>query len=112
MRIAFTTKTTDENSEIDARFGRANFFMIYDDDADKYEVIENKEAVEMGHGAGPKAAQTLFVNNPDVVITGNGPGGNAASIFTRKGIKVYIGAAEMTIKQAYEAYKNNELKEF
>lgn len=112
MRIAFTTKTADENAEIDARFGRAGFFVIYDEDADKYEVIENNEAVQMGHGAGPKAAQTLFAHNPDIVITGNGPGGNAASIFTKKGIKVYIGAAGMTIKQAYEAYKNNELKEF
>jgi len=63
------------------------------------------------HGAGPQTAQKLFDLHPDILITGNGPGGNAAHILEKTGMKIYIGAGDMTVQQAYNAYKNNELKE-
>lgn len=46
-----------------------------------------------------------------MLITGNGPDGNAAMILEKAGMKIYIGAGKMTIKEAFEAFKNNELKE-
>jgi len=45
-----------------------------------------------------------------VLITGNGPGGNAAMALKQGNIKVFIGAGTMTAKEAYEAYKNNSLE--
>ena len=34
MKIGYSTKTADKNSEIDPRFGRANFFLIHDEEND------------------------------------------------------------------------------
>jgi predicted Fe-Mo cluster-binding NifX family protein len=46
----------------------------------------------------------------DVLITGNGPGGSASKILSKTNIKIYVGAGDMNISEAYEAYKRNELK--
>jgi predicted Fe-Mo cluster-binding NifX family protein len=49
---------------------------------------------------------------PDIIITGNGPGGNAASALAATGVKLYTGAGDMKVEEAYNAWKNNLLKEF
>jgi predicted Fe-Mo cluster-binding NifX family protein len=112
MRIAFTTKGTDWNSQMDARFGRTEYFIVYDEVEDKIETLDNKDSSKDAHGAGPKTAQKLFELKADVLITGNGPGGNAATVLEKTGMQIYVGAGEMTVKEAYEAYKNGNLKKF
>ncbi|PIS29674.1 MAG: dinitrogenase iron-molybdenum cofactor biosynthesis protein [Candidatus Marinimicrobia bacterium CG08_land_8_20_14_0_20_45_22] len=110
MRIVFTSKGTEWESGIDSRFGRTDYFFVFDEDTKEVSTFDNRAIAETAHGAGPQTAQQLFELNPDVLITGNGPGGNAARVLTQSNIKVYIGASEMTLKDAYEAYKRNELK--
>ncbi len=112
MKIAFTTKGTEWNSMMDPRFGRTEFILIYDEEKDKLTSFDNREIEGEAHGAGPKTAQKLFELNPDVLITGNGPGGNAATVLEKTGMKVYIGAGEMSIKKAFEAYKRDDLRKF
>ncbi len=112
MKIAFTTKGTEWNSPIDARFGRTEFIVIYDEEKDELSSYENTEVKNEAHGAGPKTSQKIFNLAPDVLITGNGPGGNAATVLEKSNIKIYIGAGDMTVKQAYDAFKNNKLTEF
>jgi len=112
MKIAFSTKGEGWDAEMDPRFGRAAYFLIYDEDKDTLETADNGKVADMAHGAGPQAAQLLFQYKPDVLITGNGPGGNADRVLRQTGIKIYIGAMSGTVKQAYDKYKNNELKVF
>ena len=112
MKIAFTTKGTEWESAMDPRFGRTEFFLVYDQDTDELTNFDNRSISNEAHGAGPKTAQTLFDLKADVLITGNGPGGNAGVVLEKAGIKIYIGAGEMTVKEAFTAYKNNELNEF
>ncbi len=112
MKIAFTTKGTEWNSEMDPRFGRTEFILVYDDEKEEFTSFDNREIENEAHGAGPKTSQKLFEMGPEVLITGNGPGGNAATVLEKAGIKIYIGAGQMLVKEAYEAYKNNSLKEF
>ncbi len=112
MKIAFTTKGTEWDSQMDARFGRAQFILVYDDSTDKFSSIDNSAVESVAHGAGPQTAQKVFDLKPDVLITGNGPGGNAATVLTKAGLKIFIGAGDMTVRQAYEAYKKDELKSF
>ncbi len=109
MKIAFTTKGTEWNSAMDPRFGRTEYFLIYDEDKDQLTHIDNRDSANDAHGAGPKTAQRLFEFSPDVLITGNGPGGNAATVLEKTGIKVLVGAGDMTAKEAYNAYNNGEL---
>ncbi len=112
MKIVFTTKGTDWASEMDARFGRTQYFIVYNDETDKLTSIDNSEADKEAHGAGTQTAQKIFELSPDVLITGNGPGDNAKKVLTRANIKIFTGAGDMTVKEAYEAYKNNKLQVF
>ena len=110
MKIAFTSKGTEWESMMDPRFGRAEFLLLFDDESNEFLNYDNRKIAEVAHGAGPQTAQKLFDFHPDVLITGNGPGGNAATVLEKSGVKIYIGAGEMTVKQAFDAYNKNDLK--
>lgn len=112
MKIAFTAKGDNWDAKMDPRFGRTDYLLIYDEDADELTGVDNRKIAEVAHGAGPQTAQKLFEMAPEVLLTGNGPGGNAASVLQRGDLKIYIGAGEMTVKEAYEAFKAGNLKEF
>ena len=112
MKIAFTTKGTSWDSMMDPRFGRTEFFLIYDEEKKEFIHFDNRAIENEAHGAGPRTAQKLFELGADILITGNGPGGNAASVLGNSGVKIYIGAGQLTVKEAFDAYKNNELNEF
>ena len=88
MKIAFTTKGTKWSSQMDPRFGRAEFLLIYDEEKGELSSFDNRTIADVAHGAGPKTAQKLFDLEPEVLITGNGPGGNAAEVLARAGIKI------------------------
>lgn len=112
MKIAFTSKGTAWESDIDPRFGRTEYILLYDEDKDDLSYYDNREIEKEAHGAGPKTSQKLFELNADILITGNGPGGNAASVLQKTGIKIFTGAGDKNVKQAYHAFKKGELKEF
>ncbi|MDO9548741.1 MAG: NifB/NifX family molybdenum-iron cluster-binding protein [Candidatus Marinimicrobia bacterium] len=112
MKIVFTSEGTEWDSKIDPRFGRTDYFFIYDDETKGICTVDNRAIAETAHGAGPQTAQKLFELKPDVLITGNGPGGNAARVLAQGNVKIYVGAGDMTVKEAYDAYQKGELKEF
>lgn len=112
MKIAFTTKGINWDSMMDPRFGRTEYFLVFDDEKNELTSFDNRAVNNEAHGAGPKTAQKLFELKANVLITGNGPGGNAGSVLEKTGVKIFVGAGEMTVKEAFEAYKRNELKEF
>jgi predicted Fe-Mo cluster-binding NifX family protein len=112
MKIAFTTKGENWDSMMDPRFGRTDYILVYEKEADKLTSMDNRAIANEAHGAGPKTAQQLFDLEADVLITGNGPGGNAAAVLEKAGTEIYIGANNMTVKEAYDAYLKKELKKF
>jgi len=109
MKISFTSKGPDWDSEMDLRFGRAEYLLVYDEVTEKLNSFNNSDLKNQAHGAGPKTAQKLFEMKADILVTGNGPGGNAAEILKKAGIVIFTGAEEISVRQAYEAYKNNKL---
>jgi predicted Fe-Mo cluster-binding NifX family protein len=94
---------------MDPRFGRTEYILVYDDKTDKFDSHDNKEIWNVVHGAGPQTAQKLFDLHPDILITGNGPGGNAARVLEKSGVKIFIGAGDMTVEQAFKAFEQNTL---
>jgi len=110
MKIAITATSPDWSAKVDPRFGRADYILIIDEDTDTLEAIDNRSVINTAHGAGPQTAQKIYDKSPNVLITGNGPGANAAAILKRMHVEVYIGAAEMNIRDALQAYKNNKLR--
>lgn len=112
MKIAFTAKGTEWSSLIDPRFGRTEYIVVYDEETKELVSYDNRAIEDSAHGAGPQTAKLIFDINPNILITGNGPGGNASKVLERSNLDIYIGAADLTIEKAYELFKNNELSKF
>jgi len=109
MKIGFTSKGDHWDAEIDPRFGRAAYLLVYDDGSEIIKSYNNEIMKEREHGAGPGTASKLIDMKTDVLITGNGPGDNAKTILTKGKIEIYIGADGMSIQEAYNNYKNDKL---
>jgi len=112
MKIIFTAKGSEWDSPMDPRFGRTEFFFIYDEESEEIGSFDNRAIQNEAHGAGPRTAQKLAELGAEVLITGNGPGGNAAQVVQSMGTAVFTGAGSMTVREAYEAYKNGLLTKF
>lgn len=111
MKIAFTAKGTEWDSMMDSRFGRTMYIVMYDEETEQLTSVDNRAVENEAHGAGTATAQKIFELKPDVLITGNGPGGNAAQALKQVKMRIFAEANEMTIKQAFENYKNGKLQE-
>jgi len=111
MRIAFTANGTTWESMIDPRFGRTEFIVLYDEETKELTTFDNSAIKEEAHGAGTATVQKLYEMKPDVLITGNGPGENAAAALKHMKIQIFVNAHNMTLQQAYQNYKSGTLKE-
>lgn len=112
MKIAFTTKEPSWDSMMEARFGRAEYVLIYDEQSGQITFHDNREIVNQEHGAGPKMAKAMADLGVDVIITGNGPGENARAVLAQMNTVVYVGAGEMNVAEAYKAYQDGTLEKF
>ncbi len=108
MKIAVSSTGSDIDSQVDSRFGRCSYFIIYDTETEKIESIKNEGSGAMG-GAGVLSAQTIINKGIDILITGN-VGPNAFHTLTAGGVKIY-GGATGTLKEALEMYNKGELKD-
>lgn len=108
MRIILSATGNTSESNLDTRFGRCEFFLLYDTESKEFETLVNS-GMEAQGGAGIKAAGQIIESKADVVITGNlGP--NAFELIERAGVKAY-SCEVMPIKKALEQYQNQELRE-
>jgi len=99
-----------EKIKKDSRFGRTDYFVIYDEATQEVQSYDNRAIEGEAHGAGPKTAQKLAEVGANVLVTGNGPGGNADAALKTTGILVYVGAKDMSVQKAYELYKAGSLQ--
>ncbi len=107
MKIALTATGRDITSDLDPRFGRAEYFIFVDADSMKYEVVENTQNLNLPQGAGIQAGKTIVENNADVLISGNcGP--KAFKVLNSAGVKIVVGPRGRVV-DAVEKYKNGEL---
>jgi predicted Fe-Mo cluster-binding NifX family protein len=110
MTIALTTQGLTLEDAMDPRFGRARYFLVVDEAEGTIEAVDNSASAAQGRGAGPRAVRTLVEHGVDVLITGHGPGGNAATTLKAAGIRAYAGADRMTAKEALSAYRDGKLE--
>lgn len=109
MKIAISSQGKEENSLMDSRFGRCEYFCIYDIENDGFKVIENT-AINSNAGAGIEAANLVLKESIDAVVTGNiGP--HANEVFKKSNIKIFISDVKR-ISDIINEYKRNKLKEF
>lgn len=110
MKIAVTAKNEGLKANIDDRFGRCQYFVIFDTESKSVETIEN-EAKNEGSGAGGKAVRALAQNKVDVVIAPElGP--KAVTAIKAFEIKAYKKGAFEIVEEAIEACKAGKLEEY
>lgn len=109
MKIAISSQGKEENSLMDSRFGRCEYFCIYDIEDDGFKVIENT-AINSNAGAGIEAANLVLKETIDAIVTGNiGP--HANEVLKRSNIKIFTSDVKK-ISDIINEYKGNKLKEF
>ena len=108
MKIGISSMGKDINSMLDVRFGRCNYFVIYDTEGGLVKAIENQGQMS-GGGAGIAAAQHIIDDDVDVVITGN-MGPNALNLFKNSDIKVYR-CGSIKVETAVQLFKEGKLDE-
>ncbi len=108
MKICITSTGSSLDSNVDPRFGRCPYFIIYDIGSDTFEFIENGSRQSMG-GAGIQAGQVIAAKEVSAVLSGNfGP--NAFRVLQAANIKMYSGVSGI-VREAIEKYKNGQLVE-
>ena len=109
MKIAITSQGKDLNANLDPRFGRCQYFLIYDTESEELEVLENPN-ISAGGGAGIQAAQTVAEKGVEAVLTGN-VGPNAFRTLSAAGITVYAGVPGRVL-DAIDGLKKGVLKPY
>ena len=108
MKVAVSCEGTTLDSPVDARFGRAAFFLIVDTETMAFEAVENGNVAAAG-GAGINSAKTVIDAGAEAVLTGNcGP--NAERTLRAGGVKLYTGVAG-TVAEAVAQFNDGKLTE-
>ena len=107
MKIAITSSGPTLDSQVDPRFGRAQYLLVVSTEALDVDAVENPN-VAAGGGAGVQTAQMVISRGAEAVLTGNcGP--NAFRTLGAAGVKVYAGVSG-TVRAAVEEFMRGELR--
>jgi predicted Fe-Mo cluster-binding NifX family protein len=108
MKIAITATGKQIDSQVDPRFGRAQFILILDESGAVLEAVDNSQNLNAMKGAGIQAGKVLSDRKVDVLLTGYcGP--NAFTTLKAAGIKVGVEQSG-TVKDALDRFNRNEVK--
>ena len=88
MKIAVTAAGPTLDSPLDPRFGRAAYFILYDQESQIFEAADNSPSLNAVQGAGIQAAEKIVKLGAEALISGHcGP--KAFRVLAAAGIAVY-----------------------
>lgn len=109
MKIAITSHSGDSRAAFDSRFGRADYFMLYDQENDTWDCQPNTQNLEAAHGAGIQAGQALIKTGAQVLITGH-VGPKAFKVLNTGKVNMYmVSDSGGTVEDALAAYQAGKL---
>lgn len=104
MKIALAATGKDFNSLVDERFGRADYFILTNENADAVEEIIENTAKNDATGAGTGAASLIAEKKAEIVVAGNlGP--KAENVLNAAGIEFVSFTG--SVSQAIDFIKGN-----
>jgi len=108
MKIAISACNEGLESVVANRFGRCDYFVIYDMESKEVSSIENKAKFE-SHGAGGIAVRLLNEQGVKVALVPElGP--RAMEVLNAYDIKAYSYKGVQKVKDAIQAYENDDLE--
>ena len=87
MLIGMPVESNQTDTLLSPSFGRAAFFMIYDDESKQIKYLNNQATAQQG-GAGIQAAQAIVDAGARVIITCH-CGENAAKVLAAGNVTIY-----------------------
>ncbi len=109
MKIVVSAKGDTPESEVDPRFGRAAWFLVFDTEGGTWQAVNNASAISAAHGAGIVSAEAVCRLGAGAVISGH-VGPKAFAVLAAGGVKVYQGA-ERIVQVAVEDFQGGRLSE-
>jgi predicted Fe-Mo cluster-binding NifX family protein len=109
-KIVVTSYGETLSSKVDKSFGRANWFIVFDDQTGSFEAHSNSQNVNAAQGAGTQAGQNVAELGADVLLTGN-VGPNAMKTLHAASVRVFAVKGEMTVEEAIAQWKEGGLEE-
>ena len=100
MKVAITASGNELASKIDQRFGRCQYFALYDTTTQKTEFVENS-AKDASEGAGPAAVAIVANRGAKKVVSGEF-GFKIKTMLTDLGIQMVIMKEEKTVAEIIE----------
>ncbi len=107
MKICITSQGDTLDAQMDARFGRCQYFVVVDTDTLEFEAIPNPNISTSG-GAGIQSGQLMNEKQVKAVVTGN-VGANAFQTLQAAEVDVITGVSG-SVREAVEKYKKGELE--
>lgn len=106
MKIAITASGKDRSARLDLRFGRAPVFMVYDDQTNTFEALDNEQNLNSAQGAGIQSAATIVNAGCKALITGHcGP--KAYTALSKAQVAVY-SIKDVTVGEAVALFKDGK----
>ena len=109
MKVVISATGDNLSAHVDRRFGRCPWFLFVDTESLKCEAVVN-ESADAASGAGTACAQLALEKEVDAVISGQ-VGPNAYEALKQGGVKIFIVPQEISVREAIDRFKNNELKQ-
>ncbi len=108
MKIAIAVQADNPQAKLDVRFGRARFFMVFDEGDNTFKCVPNTRNLSLPQGAGIQAAKTVIETGAGVLIACN-VGPKAFDLLQRSGVQMYYCDGEISVRDAVERYTRNLL---
>lgn len=108
MKVAVTSQGKELSSDVDRRFGRAQYLLVVDTETGDFEVHNNEVNLNAAQGAGIQTGQNIANLGVEAIITGN-VGPNAFRTLSAADVSIYL-AEQQSVQEAIDAFKAGNLE--
>jgi len=104
VKLIISAQNSSLESQVDRRFGRCAWLILFDTDTNQWEAFQNPGASQSG-GAGVAAAQFVVDKKADVVLSGDfGPNASRAFQAAKIGMQRFTDSTT-TVQEAVNQFK-------
>lgn len=108
VKIVITSQGPELRSSVDPRFGRAQYFVVYDTQTQQHSAHSNEQNLQAVQGAGIQAGRQVVDLGAEAVLTGH-VGPKAFATLKAGGVAVYTGI-QGTVQEALEQFQAGSLQ--
>ena len=105
MKLIISAQNPSLEAQVDRRFGRCMWLVLFDTETNQWEAFQNPGASQSG-GAGVAAAQLVVDKGADVVLSGDfGPNASRAFQAAKIGMQRFTDSTT-TVQEAVDHFKS------